>query len=374
MKHLLRPYRNRSCSSRPLSKLGMVVMVGVGALMALPGAAAQGARIAQIMQTTGPLLLAGSQGYLGVDLTDVDQEKAQSLKLKEVHGAVITLIDHDAPAGQIGLRVNDVVLKLNGQKVEGAEQLRRMLREIPAGRKVSLEISRDGNIQTLAVELADRRVMEHDVWNKIGNSGDGFTQSLPGMGILGSGGDASLPGFHMPFFGGTLNVGALVEPLTSQMAEVLGVHCGVMVKQVARKSEAAAAGLQAFDVILKVGNETVTSLAAWDRALRANQGKPVQVTILRDKKQQTLTLQVDSKHRGAVEMEDFFPVEDWPAVAEIDAQELELLKQQMNELRKSFNVEDFKIDPKQMDELRQQMEKWKQQMDEIKALHFGNYV
>jgi hypothetical protein len=29
-------------------------------------------------------------------------------------------------------------------------------------------------------------------------------------------------------------------------------------------------------------------------------GKPVQITILRDKKQQTLTLQVDSKHRGAV--------------------------------------------------------------------------
>ncbi len=98
----------------------------------------------------------GSQGYLGVDLTDVDQEKAQSLRLKEVRGAVITLIDHDAPAGQIGLRVNDVVLKLNGQRVEGAEQLRRMLREIPAGRKVSMEISRDGNIQTLAVELAER--------------------------------------------------------------------------------------------------------------------------------------------------------------------------------------------------------------------------
>ncbi len=130
-----------------------------------------------------------------MDLTDVDQEKAQSLKLKEVRGAVITLIDHDAPAGQIGLRVNDVVLKLNGQPVEGAEQLRRMLREIPAGRKVSLEISRDGNIQTLAVELADRRVMERDVWNKIGNSGDGFTQSPPGMGILGDGGDAPLPGF-----------------------------------------------------------------------------------------------------------------------------------------------------------------------------------
>ena len=61
----------------------------------------------------------------------------------------------------------------------------------------------------------------------------------------------------MPFFGSSLNVGALVEPLTSQMAEYLGVPNGLMVKQVARKSEAAVAGLKAFDVILKVGTEPV---------------------------------------------------------------------------------------------------------------------
>jgi membrane-associated protease RseP (regulator of RpoE activity) len=119
------------------------------------------------------------------------------------------------------------------------------------------------------------------------------------MGILSGAGDVppTAGGFHLPFFGSSLNVGALVEPLTSQMAEYLGVPNGLMVKQVARKSEAAAAGLKAFDVILKVGSESVTNLAGWDRALRSNQGKPVQVTILRDKKQQTLTLQVDSKHR-----------------------------------------------------------------------------
>jgi membrane-associated protease RseP (regulator of RpoE activity) len=113
-----------------------------------------------------------------------------------------------------------------------------------------------------------------------------------------AGGDAPLPGgFHMPFFGSSLKVGALVEPLTSQMAEYLGVPSGLMVKQVARKSEAATAGLKAFDVILKVGADAITTLADWDRSLRANQGKPVQVTVLRDKKQQTLTLQVDSKRR-----------------------------------------------------------------------------
>jgi S1-C subfamily serine protease len=121
----------------------------------------------------------------------------------------------------------------------------------------------------------------------------------------------------MPFFGSSLNVGALVEPLTSQMAEYLGVPGGLMVKQVARKSEASAAGLKAFDVILKVGPEAIATMADWERALHANQGKPVQVTVLRDKKQQTLTLQVDSKRRGLLELEELFPAEDGAWLAEM---------------------------------------------------------
>ena len=75
-----------------------------------------------------------------------------------------------------------------------------------------------------------------------------------------------------------------------------------------RKSEAAVAGLKAFDVILKVGTEPVTNLAGWDRALRANEGRPVQVTILRDKKQETLTMQVDSKHhQGSLDKKGMAP-------------------------------------------------------------------
>jgi len=418
MKHFLRPYR----------VFGVIVLVAVAALAAMmpPEARAQGREMVQLLSGANPLLLgAPSQGYLGVDLADVDQEKAQALKLKEVRGALITLIDHDAPAGQIGLKVNDVVLQLNGQNVEGAEQLRRMLREIPAGRKVSIEISRDGNVQTLAVELADRRVMEHDVWNKIGSGGDLFTQGS-GMGILAGAGDAPMPGFHMPFFGSSLNVGALVEPLTSQMAEYFGVSNGLMVKQVAHKSEAEAAGLKAFDVILKVGTDAIVTTADWDRALRSNAGKPVQVTILRDKKQQTLTLQVDSKHKqGELNFEEICPAGDGSLVAEIDpelAQEVAaraaasaqamrdraqalsdqarilrdqlqagklagftLTQEQAEQLRKqaekmgdSFNSQSFKIDSKQMEQLKQQMEEFRKnfkseefkidqkQMDELK--------
>jgi membrane-associated protease RseP (regulator of RpoE activity) len=130
------------------------------------------------------------------------------------------------------------------------------------------------------------------------------------MAMMGDG-DSPLPGgFHMPFFGSSLNVGALVEPLTQQMAEYLGVSGGLMVRQVAHKSEADTAGLKAFDVILKVGPDAIATMADWERALHSNQGKPVQVTILRDKKQQTLTLQVDSKRHGLLELEEIFPAGD----------------------------------------------------------------
>jgi C-terminal processing protease CtpA/Prc len=183
------------------------------------------------------------------------------------------------------------------------------------------------------------------------------------------------------------------------MADYLGVPNGLMVKQVARKSEAAAAGIKAFDVILKVGTENIATTADWDRALRSNQGKPVQVTILRERKQQTVTLQVDSKHHHA-ELEDFFPDGDCPLMAALDpdvaedlAQQLveddsaiesmsnqaealrdqlgsmhfemspeqaEQFRKQAEKLRESLNGKDFQFDQKRMDELKQQMEEFQQ--------------
>jgi hypothetical protein len=73
-------------------------------------------------------------------------------------------------------------------------------------------------------------------------------------------------------------------------------------------------------VILKVGPDAIATMADWERALHANLGKPVQVTVLRDRKQQTLTLQVDSKRHGLLEFDELFPAEDGAALAEIAGQ------------------------------------------------------
>ena len=366
MKYLLRPFR-----SIPFVPAALLV---AGFFLAPPGAPAQSTKVLQILEQVDPLLSHSSPGYLGVLVADVDTDTASRLKLKEVRGAVITLIDHDAPAGQIGLRVNDVVLEVNGQRVEGSEQFGRMLREIPAGHKVTLLLSRDGSPQTVEVQLVDRKAMEHDVWNKLGNSNE-TSGEAPALGILpGGGADVPTTGFHMPFVGtNTLKVGAMVEPLTAQMADYLGVPGGIIVKGVARKSEAAAAGIQARDVILKVGNDPISTTADWDRALRANQGKPVQVTILRDRKQQIINLQVDSKHKSEVDYQDLFPglLPDGPCplMAQLDpswgadaAAAADTFRQQMEQFRQNFNPDDFKIDPKQMEQFQQQMEQFGQSM------------
>ena len=394
---------------RPTIQVG-VALLGAAIILAPNTGRAQLTRISQIIDEPNSLLHSGgsAQGYLGVLVGDIDNDSASKLKLKDARGAVVTLIDHDAPAAQVGLRVNDVLLEVNGQPIEGAEAFGRMMREIPPGRKITLVVSRDGATQTMTVQLADRKKLDTDIWNKL-NSGGDISSPVTGLGIFGSGagGDAPLPGgFHMPFVGNSsLKVGALVEPLTAQMADYLGVSNGLMVKQVARKSQASVAGMKAFDVILKVGTENIATVSDWDRAMRANQGKTVAITILRDKKQQTVNLLVDTKKKGEVEFDGPFD-QDCPLMAfadpeaafgmaldqsaaeemrkqaealqrqmeqwkndpqalhfEISPEQAEQFQKQAEQFRDALKDQNFRVDPKQMDELRKKMQEWQKQFN-----------
>jgi hypothetical protein len=267
-----------------------------------------------------------------------------------------------------------------------------MMREIPPGRKVTMLISRDGATQTVTVQLADHKKLDTAVWNKLNNGSD-INTSVEGESILGTGGgDVPLPGgFHnIPFVGSsTLKVGALVEPLTAQMADYLGIQNGLMVKQVARKSEAAAAGMKAFDVILKVGPDSIATVSDWDRSMRVYQGKTVQVTILRDKKQQTLNLQVDSKKKSELDFEEIFPDTNCPLMAFADPgiilnlqqnlvddesaaqsmrEQAEALQDQLKQWRDESGNYHFEITPQQAEEFRKQAEQFR---DAFKDQNFG---
>jgi S1-C subfamily serine protease len=171
--------------------------------------------------------------------------------------------------------------------------LKSLLHAMPPGRKLQLVVSRDGAQQTVKVELADRRKMEEAAKEQFGASAGA---SSAANGFLSGSGSGDVPGgFRFPGLGNSLHVGVIVEPLTPQMADFLGVSAGVMIKSVAHKSSADAAGLKAHDVILAIGGESVVTSSDWERLLRSSEGKPVQVEILRDRSKQLVLLQVSGK-------------------------------------------------------------------------------
>jgi S1-C subfamily serine protease len=276
------------------SILGGGLILGVLAAASVIPANAQSLQLQQVVEKPRFFLLhSHAQGFLGVDVGDLDQDRVQSLHLKDAHGAEITVLDHDAPAGQVGLKLHDVILEVNGQTIDGAQQMKDILHYTPPGRKLQLVVSRDGAQLKVTVQLADRRKVQEEALERLGASG---VTSSAGNSFVSNGADLPSGGnFRAAIFGPSLHVGAMVEPLTMQMADFLGLSGGVMIKSVARKSAADAAGLRAHDVILEVGGEAVATSSDWERLIRTSEGKPVQVEILRDRVKQLVLLQVDGK-------------------------------------------------------------------------------
>src|SRR5215471_6256436 len=244
----------------------------------------------------------GGSSYLGVDIADVTPERLGELKLKEEHGAEITMVDQDAPAGKAGLKEHDVILTVNGTAVESAAQLRRMIRETPAGRVVTFGISRDGQPLTMKVQLATR--------TKVRASGfgpGGLKFEMPEMPVI--------PDFDIPvsvvIAHSSVRSGLMVENITPQLGEFFGVKNGngVLVRSVEKGSRADKSGFRAGDVIVKVNDQPVHDTSDFTHALRGHSGGPAAVTVVREKKEQNLTLTLPSRKDSGSLQEDSFDLD-----------------------------------------------------------------
>ena len=71
-------------------------------------------------------------------------------------GVIVQGVYKDSPAESAGLRVGDVILRLNDEQVSGQLDLYNREASIPPGSKVQLAGLRDGNPFTLEVKLGER--------------------------------------------------------------------------------------------------------------------------------------------------------------------------------------------------------------------------
>lgn len=253
-------------------------------------------------------LLSGASGraYLGVDIEDVSGDRVAALKLKEERGVEIKVVDQDAPAGKAGLKVGDVILEFNGQRVESSLTLRRMIHETPPGRAVKLGISRDGQPMTITATLADRNKMWAKEKSKI------KIKEVPRIAIAPRA--FEIPNMDVLVRTTSSRNGLQVENLSHQLGEFFGVKegKGVLVRSVEKNSPAEAAGIRAGDVIVKVEGESIADTGDWRSAMRRYKSGKVGITVVRDKREQSFPVNLPETREAMKGKDQSFLMFDMP--------------------------------------------------------------
>lgn len=96
------------------------------------------------------------RGSLGIDTQNVDAQIAQGLRLDEARGAVVTRVYPGSSAAAAGLKVGDVILSANGQRVDDSASLRNFQGLQPVDSKVSLDVRREGKPLRIAATLREQ--------------------------------------------------------------------------------------------------------------------------------------------------------------------------------------------------------------------------
>lgn len=224
----------------------------------------------------------GGHPRLGVRISDVTPERMAELKLSAESGVVVEDVEEDSPAAKAGLQKNDVILAFAGERVRSAAQLRRLVEETPAGRKVSLEVSRGGESRAVEVTLPEQTFFRHGEIR------------VPRIEIP----HIEIPHIEIPdiqVFARGPRLGVSADELTPQLAEYFGVKQGkgILVREVMAGSAAAKAGLKAGDVIVRVEDEAIADVGDLRQALAQREGKQVTLGIVRDRREQTIKVELE---------------------------------------------------------------------------------
>ncbi len=239
-----------------------------------------------------------SGGYLGVQPQEVTKENYASFGLREVRGVAITKVIEKSPAEQAGMQVNDVIVRFNGNLVTSTRQLLRLISEVAPDHQATLTVLRNGSERDLKVIIGKRETPYSGNIFNLENPPD-FPNSPNFSRIPLPPGGALIPklengnGQYAYIFGSNRQIGIGVTPLTKQLGDYFGAAegKGLLINNVGENSPAASAGLQAGDIITSVDGKEVNEISDLIRVLNEKKEGVVTITFLRNKTQQTVTVE-----------------------------------------------------------------------------------
>jgi S1-C subfamily serine protease len=256
------------------------------------------------------MVLDGRGSQLGVMISDLDAKAGTGVRIDEVN--------EESPAEKAGLKVGDVVVEFDGERVRSARQFTRLVQETPEGKSVAIALLRDGKKQTVnatpengrmtwnfgpdverALREAERgtRAYRFDMpnfefrlddreRNRDNREPRYFEYSVPPGNVM------PMP---MPFMGRSRGrLGVQVQSLTRDLEEYFGAtNGGALVSGVTPDSAASKAGIKAGDVIVSINGRGVRDSDDLISELDNITGEAT-IVVLRDKKEMTLKATIEA--------------------------------------------------------------------------------
>lgn len=179
------------------------------------------------------------RAYIGVLPQDVDASLVEALSLEKPTGVIVTQVSPDSPAAEAGIQVQDVIIELDGKKITNSRKLVSVAEKLTIGNKYDLKVLRDGEIVTLSFEAAE------------------YPEDLVAAGPAPNGAaPQSRSESEIP------ELGLQIQQLTPEIAEQLGatVDSGIVITDVTAGSLGQRLGLQPGHIILRIGNQPVSTL------------------------------------------------------------------------------------------------------------------
>ncbi len=213
----------------------------------------------------------------------------------EEKGVLIAMVFPDSPADIAGILPQDRLISISGRTVTTGADLRDTLQLLPADSEVTLQIRRNSVLKTLQAKLVPspagnakdqldwmtRRMEEYArtaeslpendprraVAEKKHSTMNNIVRGIYGAAPLG--------------VGQRVLYGIEVAPLTPQLAKYLLVEQGVLVSYIISPGKAQQAGIKAGDVILNIGEQNVSSLETFVKAMNDSKEDALEIQISR---------------------------------------------------------------------------------------------